>query len=337
MRAAGMGAAIEAIAASEIRSESSAASSIELAADAALQALADTCTVEDVGLLINTGVYRDENIGEPAMAPLIQRRIDAQAALLGASQIGASQAGASRSSTFSFDISNGACGLITGLEVASGFISSGSVTRGLVVASDVNPTPGVSENLTCAPIGAAVLLARGTPTEGFTAFQTDTYAKYSDRSESLCRWLEDDERVASAPAERHAIRVNEAEDYVAQCAQAASRSLSRFLDEHEFCLEDIDLIVPSQAPAGFSQAFAAEAPPDVRLRCADPLPDITGLHTVGPGLAMAAALASDSGVAASNLLFIAAGSGITIALALYTKPRGTKVLTLRHDIAGAAP
>ena len=116
------------------------------------------------------------------------------------------------------------------------------------------------------------------------------------------------------------IRWREAEDYVAQCARAAERSLSGFLDEHGLRLEDIDLIVPSQAPFGFAQAFAAAGTPAVRSRCADIVAGFPDAHTVGPALAIEAALASERGLAARNLLFVAAGSGITVALALYAKP-----------------
>lgn len=305
-----MGAIIEAIATSESRSSSSAASSVGLAADAACQVLSRARrTPKDVGLIVNTGIYRDNNIGEPAMAPLIQHRLEEE--MLGR--------GSDGSGAFSFDISNGACGLLTGIELVSGFVSSGSVERGLVVASDVNATPNVSD-FVCAPVGAAVLLARGRSEEGFTAFRSDTYAKYSDRFEAACHWLAEDERIESAPGERHVIRLREAEDYVAQCARAAERSLAGFLDEHSLRLGDIDLIVPSQAPFGFPQAFAAAVTPAVRSRCADIVAGFPDAHTVGPALAIEAALASERGLAARNLLFVAAGSGITVVMALYAKP-----------------
>ena len=118
----------------------------------------------------------------------------------------------------------------------------------------------------------------------------------------------------------HTIRLREGEDYVDQCARGAVRSIARFLDDNGLGIDDIDRIVPSQAPVGFPQAFAAEAPRRIRKRCADVGPPIAGAHTVGPAIAIEAALASEDTRGARNLLFVAAGSGITIALALYVVP-----------------
>src|SRR5512137_727990 len=52
--------------------------SIKLAVDAALGCLKEVdMPASDVDLLINTGIYRDDNIGEPAIAALIQQGIRA--------------------------------------------------------------------------------------------------------------------------------------------------------------------------------------------------------------------------------------------------------------------
>ena len=58
----------------------------------------------------------------------------------------------------------------------------------------------------------------------------------------------------------------------------------------------------------------------MRSRCAEVANGIAGVHTVGPALAIEAALASERGREARHLLFVAAGSGITVALALYANP-----------------
>jgi 3-oxoacyl-[acyl-carrier-protein] synthase-3 len=52
------------------------ASSVELAARAARRAIeAAGCEASEIGLLVSVGVYRDQNICEPAIAPFVQRRI----------------------------------------------------------------------------------------------------------------------------------------------------------------------------------------------------------------------------------------------------------------------
>ncbi len=64
-------------------------------------------TAEELGLLINAGVFHDRILSEPAFASLIQEDIGAN---LG------HPPGAGRG-TFSFDVYNGACGLLTGIHL----------------------------------------------------------------------------------------------------------------------------------------------------------------------------------------------------------------------------
>ena len=66
----------------------------------------------DVDLLINAGIYHDRNLGEPALASLIQEDI-------GANPEDPHEGG---HGTFSFDLANGSCGMLTGLQVADGFL-----------------------------------------------------------------------------------------------------------------------------------------------------------------------------------------------------------------------
>src|ERR671935_110610 len=57
----------------------------------------------DVDLLINTGIYRDRNLGEPALAALIQEDIGANP----------EDPHGNAHGTFSFDVANGTCGVLT--------------------------------------------------------------------------------------------------------------------------------------------------------------------------------------------------------------------------------
>ena len=75
----------------------------------------------NLGILINTGIYRDSHIAEPAVASLIQRRIGANPVLSGIDTICSNN----HAGTFSFDLNNGGCGLISGMRLVDGFIQSG--------------------------------------------------------------------------------------------------------------------------------------------------------------------------------------------------------------------
>ncbi|MGA9361112.1 MAG: hypothetical protein WBW75_24915 [Mycobacterium sp.] len=122
-------------------------------------------TAEEVDLLINAGVYNDRGISEPAIASLIQEDIGANPE----QQPGAGQG------TFSFDVRNGGCGMLSGIELVDGMLASGTVKLGLVVASDIDPEPGVSEGFGFPAVGGAVLLSADDSRAGFTAFRCVTF------------------------------------------------------------------------------------------------------------------------------------------------------------------
>ena len=90
---------------------------LELADDAARTCLdrADR-TAEELDLLINAGVYHDRILSEPAFASLIQEDIGANLA---------QRAPGAGHGTFSFDVYNGACGLLTGIHLVDGMLASG--------------------------------------------------------------------------------------------------------------------------------------------------------------------------------------------------------------------
>ena len=126
-------------------------------------------TAEELDLLINAGVFHDRILSEPAFASLIQEDIGAN---LG------HPAGAGRG-TFSFDVYNGACGLLTGIHLVDGMLASGTVELGMVVASDMDPEPGVSEGFSFPGVGGAVLLSADDSRAGFTAFRFATFPEFA--------------------------------------------------------------------------------------------------------------------------------------------------------------
>src|ERR1700682_1296104 len=102
---------------------------------------------DDVDLLINAGIYRDRNLAEPALAALIQEDIGANP----------EDPHEHAHGTFSFDISNGSCGVLTACLIVDGFLKSRSIDLALVVASDANPGHGMSEHFPFSSAGTALL------------------------------------------------------------------------------------------------------------------------------------------------------------------------------------
>ena len=101
----------------------------------------------DIDLLVNAGIYREDNLAEPALAAMIQEDI-------GANPGHPPREGAH--GTFSFDVANGGCGVLTALELLDGFVRSGTIQTGLVVASDSDP--GASESFPFPAVGGAMLV-----------------------------------------------------------------------------------------------------------------------------------------------------------------------------------
>ena len=116
-----MGTIIEASATASAPDGGSPSGALKLA-DAAARSCLERAhrTANEVDLLINAGVYQDRNISEPAIASLIQEDIGANPV----QQPGAGQG------TFSFDVRNGACGLLSGIHLIDGMLASGTVELG---------------------------------------------------------------------------------------------------------------------------------------------------------------------------------------------------------------
>ena len=123
-------------------------SALRLAVNAAKHCLHEAGrNAHDVDLLINAGIYRDRNLAEPALAAMIQEDIGANP----------EDPHEQAHGTFSFDVSNGSCGVLTALQIVDGFLKSRAIDLALVVASDADPGHGMSEDFPFSPAGTALL------------------------------------------------------------------------------------------------------------------------------------------------------------------------------------
>ncbi|MGW2552880.1 hypothetical protein [Streptomyces sp. NPDC001635] len=138
-------------------------SSIEHAAAAGRACLDQAgMSASDVDVLINVGVYRDSNIVEPSVAALIQKRLGINLDYLHSPD---------RRAAFSFDLMNGACGVLNAVQAASALLSTGGARRVMVVSADTHPSmdpsrAGVAQ-FPYASTGAALLLEQTDDTRGF--------------------------------------------------------------------------------------------------------------------------------------------------------------------------
>jgi 3-oxoacyl-[acyl-carrier-protein] synthase-3 len=278
-------------------------------ADAAAQACLRRAGLApgDVDMLINAGVYREDGMGEPALAALIQEDISANP---GHPPVG-------RHGTFSFDIANGICGVISAIQVVTGFLRSGAIKHGLIVTSDVHPNPSRAGGVPFQPSGGALLLSWDDGIAGFTDFHIETFPEYDDLFVSGQAWqARSGHRLPLRAAGRNKLVIDEKPGYQARCADCAVEATRHFLDQHGMSIDEIDLLIPGTSAPEFLDALRVRlgVPGD---RVAYTGEDMAGAYTTGSIAALEAATKSGSLGEARTTLMLAAGAGITAALALY--------------------
>jgi 3-oxoacyl-[acyl-carrier-protein] synthase-3 len=261
----------------------------------------------DVDMLINAGIYREDSMGEPALAALIQEDIGAN---LGQPPIGGR-------GTFSFDLLNGTCGVVSAIQLESGLLRSGVIRLGAIVTSDVGPQSMAPGSAPFQPAGGAMLLGWDDTDAGFTDFGTETFPEYQELFASGLVWQE--RRGAHVPrraAGRSQMVIDARPGYHARLADCAEEAAHRFLRRLGIGIGDIDLLVPAPSSPDFLDSLRVRlgVPGD---RVAYVAEDLAGAYTTGPIAALQAAISTGRLGEARNTLMLAAGAGITVALALY--------------------
>jgi 3-oxoacyl-[acyl-carrier-protein] synthase-3 len=274
-------------------------SALRLAVKAAKHCLNEAGrNADDVDLLINAGIYRDRNLAEPALAAMIQQDIGANP----------EDPHEQAHGTFSFDISNGSCGVLTALQIVDGFLKSRSIDLALVVASDADPGHGMSEAFPFSPAGAALL------------------CDWSDDDRGLehIHWISipDDGESFSATVGlldgRNVLRFAVAEASHELFANAAAQAAEACLRASALTLDDIDAVVAAPAHSGFLAALAARIGlSESKILVAED----QGTHTAS--LAAAFDRVADQVRPGGRVLLVAAGAGITAGAALYRMPDRT--------------
>ena len=113
----------------------------------------------EIDALIFTGVYRDENVMEPSIACLIQKQLGLglDVDLFDSAQSGVRK-NSSHAPVFSFDIVNGACGLLNAFSVADAILKNQTARNLLIISGDSHPSMGYREDFPFVATGGAVLL-----------------------------------------------------------------------------------------------------------------------------------------------------------------------------------
>ncbi|HOW83893.1 MAG TPA: hypothetical protein PK573_15135 [Spirochaetota bacterium] len=155
-------------------------SSVEYAAMAADECIANAgIDRNDVDLLINVGVFRDKNLTEPAMATMIQQRLCINRLYQ------------DETKTFSFDIINGAGGLLNAVQAAGALLANGPVKNILIVSSDTHPSQVAQVDFPYTSAGAAMLLEwSDDPARGFRSVDFRTLEEDYIGTRASCNIIE---------------------------------------------------------------------------------------------------------------------------------------------------
>jgi len=253
----------------------------------------------DIDLLVNAGLYKDRNMAEPALASIIQEDIGANPG---------HPPRIDRHGTFSFDVINGGCGVLSAAHLVDAFVGTGAAHLGLIVAGDADPSPSTSRGFAFPPVGGAILLGNPDPDEGFARFAFRTFPQHADLFEVRLHW--------EARSRRNVLEVREHADFAKRCVECATEATIGFLGPIGLRIGEIDLVIASQYPPAFSAdlARALGISPD---RAPEARPELGCAHTAGPIAALESAIVSDRFARARNVLFVTVGAGVTTAIALY--------------------
>jgi len=254
-----------------------------------------------IDLLINVGMYREENIGEPAIASFIQGNLEANPLAEG------------DRSTFAFDILDGGCGTATAIDVARSHLSLKGEGLAMIVAADVEPISGYTEGFSFDPVGAAILLEWERGDAGFRDLDFQFYPEHRDLYKVE---MEFNEGRTKGKKKGNILYLQERPGYLGACTGSAVSSIGSFLRKHRLEMDDIDMIVPSQSPVGFPASLRKALAIDEGK-----VVDVTGtygnVHTAGSIAAFGSLMEKRAIKEGMRILLLNVGSGIKVGLGLY--------------------
>ena len=258
----------------------------------------------EVELLVNTGLYHDRNMGEPAVASLIQEDIGANPGHPPTAHRG----------TFSFDLYNGACGVLTALSLIDALLASGTIGLGMVVAGDADPAPRHSRGVWFTPAGGAVLVHRDHTDGGLGPVHLDTFPEHAGLLRSSVRW---ETRSASGDGHgRNVLTVERDPALGERSLECAERSVRAWTADEGLALATVDLLVAAGPDPDFASALASRLGME-SAAVVGPEGPMGTAHTAAMIGALEAASLHGWLPASRKALLVSAAAGATVASALY--------------------
>ncbi|MEW2417992.1 hypothetical protein AB0953_30405 [Streptomyces sp. NPDC046866] len=267
------------------------ASAVDLAGRAARSCL-DSARVSasGVGVLINVGVYREHNTFEPALSALVQKEVGINLDYLADPQ---------PSPGFSFDLMNGACGVLSAVQAGQALLATGTTERLLITAADVHPggDAAADPDYPYADLAGALLLERAAdPGTGFGPVR-----HYGADGPSDTEGYLDLDTMGTAGRSR--ITVRRAPGHDARAGELAAAAVASYAEEFGLDLDRTLVVGPRTGAADGFQGITGEP------------------HTAAPVLGYRRALDGARPEDCDGLLFVTAGAGPAAACASY-RPQG---------------
>ena len=273
------------------------ADGVGLASEAIRTCIRDSgCLPQEVGLLINAGVYQNIFIGEPAIAAFIARE----------NHLNATAEDWAQATTLAYDLGAGACGFLLACWNGQAMISSGKTKTALCVSSEINTNTHTTpdESLGLKESGCAALLEEA-PRGGFLQFLFKHYPEYHDafRSE-VC-----------SENEHPYLKVSQKENLEVYIIQHISDMVQEFLEVHNLSMREINVIIPPQISGRFVNDFTdrLNLPKSKVVNLNDERNYYTCSTVFGLKHAFAKGMVHEGDLG----LILEAGSGLTLAGALY--------------------
>lgn len=205
--------------------------SVELAAAAGRECILKSgIKQEDIDLLINIGVFRKDNIVEPALATIIQKKIGLNPDPVPDGKV--------THMTFSFDLMKGRCGFLYAAQVAQALMNNKKIKNALIVSSDAHPSGEYHPEFPYTHAGAAALLSK---TEKGRGFQKFSFNSTTDSYNGAVVYVANDEGIKA----RKAITVEEDKDYISRTREYALMTTRKYVQSESVNLKDVKFLITS--------------------------------------------------------------------------------------------
>jgi 3-oxoacyl-[acyl-carrier-protein] synthase-3 len=244
-------------------------------------------------------VFRDSNIVEPAIAALVQRELGVSLDY---------RSNTAFQPAFSFDLMNGACGVLNAVQAGGASLLLGDAKRLLIVSSDAHPSNRTIPGFPYASVGAAMLLVASPDREGFGRLAARSAASAGAPGTEAFIAL-----GQGATDGRERITIERDADYEQRLLDFAEESARRYARSEGIELDRTMLVSSQPTPT-----FAAELAARLGVKGHAPCPDVGGdPHTSALTLTYHTAAAQGALRDYERLLFVAAGAGLSSMCAGY--------------------